>query len=608
MVKYAPNSIFHGLSKMRFLLSVLVVCLLNSCHDNSIPIVANGSTEYYIYLPKGSHPVGNYSATLFQSTVKEMTNVTLEIKHELVGQSKPILISTIEELPNDFIEIKPRDLQDNEFRILNNEEYLLITGGSTSATRNAVVSVLSDFWGCRWYTPDFSVIPKTSVLTFPEIQISYKPTFDYRDLYYPSNFDAEWSILNRTTPAHIDIPDCIGTKYNIFPFTHSLARLVEPTKHFDKHPEYFALVNGVRTWEDAQLCLTNPAIVDIAEHTINNWLEYDSTINYVAIDQEDLANWCTCSNCLAITKSSGTESTNLLNFVNSVAHRFSSTHPELKFTTLGYLESERPGDVFASPNVSIRLCRMGYCDAHQVDQCQHRQSFVNKYQGNFTEHLESWNRVSQEVFIWDYYVDFSNYLLPYPNWASFYGNVPYYARNEVKGIFAQGSGRDESDFAEMRAWVMAQLLWDPSLKPATLMEEFVNAYYGEAAPYIFDYLHLSSSLMSNDNAYLIAYSGSSYLPNAFLLRSEEIFAESMSHAKSTIVLERVQKQQLFILYAQLLKYSEHTLFAEVSNRSYEDVFTEFNTLVKKFSIKRFRERKGNIADMLDQFRKLLPVG
>jgi len=61
--------------------------------------------------------------------------------------------------------------------------------------------------------------------------------------------------------------------------------------------------------------------------------------------------------------------------------------------------------------------------------------------------------------------------------------LPY---NGVVGLFEQGAYQSFSnEMSEMRAWVLAQLLWDPYQDDRKLIHEFLEAYYGpRSAGYI----------------------------------------------------------------------------------------------------------------------------
>jgi hypothetical protein len=49
-------------------------------------------------------------------------------------------------------------------------------------------------------------------------------------------------------------PDSMGGGYKIYPWAHTFYKLVSPDTYFEKHPEYFAMVDGKRKGHEAQLC------------------------------------------------------------------------------------------------------------------------------------------------------------------------------------------------------------------------------------------------------------------------------------------------------------------------------------------------------------------
>lgn len=46
-------------------------------------------------------------------------------------------------------------------------------------------------------------------------------------------------------------------------FVHTFTKLLPPELYFDTHPEYYAEVHGERLREKTQLCLTNPAVLEL---------------------------------------------------------------------------------------------------------------------------------------------------------------------------------------------------------------------------------------------------------------------------------------------------------------------------------------------------------
>jgi hypothetical protein len=106
--------------------------------------------------------------------------------------------------------------------------------------------------------------------------------------------------------------------------------------------------------------------------------------------------------------------------------------------------------------------------------------------------LKGWSKICQRLYVWDYVTDFGNYVLPHPNWFVLGPNVRLFRDYGVKGVFEEGAyGGPGEEMAELRAWVLAQLLWNPQQDDRALIKEFLHGYYGaKAGDYIERYLEL----------------------------------------------------------------------------------------------------------------------
>ena len=54
--------------------------------------------------------------------------------------------------------------------------------------------------------------------------------------------------------------------------------------------------------------------------------------------------------------------------------------------------------------------------------------------------------------------------------------------------FSQIAGSRGGDFAELRAYLVSKLMWNPEANVDSLMQHFLHGYYGEAAPYLYQYI------------------------------------------------------------------------------------------------------------------------
>lgn len=54
------------------------------------------------------------------------------------------------------------------------------------------------------------------------------------------------------------------------------------------------------------------------------------------------------------------------------------------------------------------------------------------------------------------------------------------------------------EFSDLKAWVLSKLLWNPYLDTNALVTQFIEDYYGDAAPYIRQYFNMCQSLVKDD--------------------------------------------------------------------------------------------------------------
>ncbi|MCY2926134.1 MAG: DUF4838 domain-containing protein, partial [Planctomycetota bacterium] len=107
-----------------------------------------------------------------------------------------------------------------------------------------------------------------------------------------------------------------------------------------------------------------------------------------------------------------------------------------------------------------------------------------------------WGKICKRLYVWDYTTAFENFVLPHPNYFVLGPNVRFFHKNNVKGLFEQGNYvSNGGEMAELRAWVLAQLLWNPYQDDSKLIDEFLVGYYGKAAaPIIREYMeHMAAA-------------------------------------------------------------------------------------------------------------------
>jgi hypothetical protein len=373
-----------------------------------------------------------------------------------------------------FPEVALNKLSGEEFVQQAKGPHLLLAGGQPRGTLYAVYRFLQDQCGVRWWTPWASTTPHRATLRVPDLRVQGRPAFEYRAPYWSPAFDPLWKAHNGANGESSPIPDALGGCIKYKGFCHTFYPLVPPDKYFAAHPEWYSLIKGKRTHDNAQLCLSNPELRDFVVERVKDWLREAPDAQIISVTQNDCAGACQCANCKAIDDTEGSPSGSMLAFVNYVAEKIEPEFAGVAVDTFAYQYTRHPPKTIRPrPNVIVRLCSI---------ECNFRAPLDHPSNGSFLADLEAWSKICPHLYVWDYVTDFAHYVLPHPNWFVLGPNIRLFERYNVKGVFEEGAyAGPGAEMAELRSWVLAQLLWNPHQDDRALTREFLNGYYGARA-------------------------------------------------------------------------------------------------------------------------------
>jgi hypothetical protein len=465
------------------------VCLASMCLPGwaAMELASAGVARVVIITQAGATPTECYAAEELAAALNRITGATFPIQRLTTN------------LPEAAIVIGPGPIAASAFPGVDlshcgGEEYvmrsaggkLLLAGGRPRGSLYAVYRFLEDSLGVRWFTPWCAQYPARPNLTIPAIEVCGRPAFEYRDPFWYPAFDGDWAARNGSTSQSARLKEKHGGQITYKGFVHTFYGLVPPDPYFKTYPEWFSLVKGQRTGERAQLCTTDPELRKFIVQRVKEWLRESPGANIISVSQNDHAGACECPRCAAVDESEGGCAGSLLELVNYVAEQIEAEFPNVLVDTLAYQYTRKaPKTLRPRQNVIIRLCSI---------ECNFAQPLTHESNRSFARDIRDWHRLTNRLYVWDYTTDFSHYLLPFPNWHVLGANVRFFHQNGVVGLFEQGAYQSFSnEMSELRAWVLAQLLWNPYQDDSKLIREFLDAYYGaSSARYIQDYFDLVS--------------------------------------------------------------------------------------------------------------------
>jgi hypothetical protein len=426
---------------------------------------------------------------------------------------------------------------------------LVVAGGRPRGTVYGAEELLARL-GRKVFATDCVVAPEHVPSRIPPLHVHEVPRLEYREPLFTEAFDPVFAVANRANGEQSRLGEKEGGSISYARFVHTLYEIVPPSKYFAEHPEYFALVDGKRVGEGAQLCLTNPDVLAIAVDTVKGWLRASPQASIVSVSQNDCFRPCACDACRAIDDREGSHAGSLLAFVNAIAEAIEPEFPDKAVDTLAYQYTRKPPrTIRPRKNVIVRLCSIECCFAHPLATCEKNASF--------RDDLVAWSRLTDRLYVWDYATNFAHYLQPLPNVGVLAANVRFYADHGVRGIFEEGdyAPGGGGEMARLKSWLVARAMWDPSVDAAAVRAEFLAGYFREAAEPMARWLDRLAAAVANPGVHATIYDPptAAYLSDDVLRFGEERFAEAEKLARSAVVRARVKAAGLGIRYVRLVR-------------------------------------------------------
>jgi len=196
---------------------------------------------------------------------------------------------------------------------------------------------------------------------------------------------------------------------------------------------------------------------------------------------------------------------------------------------------------------------------------------------SFVRDVKDWGKIANDIIVWDYVIQFSNLISPFPNLHVLQPNLKFFAENGVSAMFEQGNREVGGEFAELRPYLISKLMWNPYVDADSIMNDFLTGYYGAGGTFIRKYIDdMREALKASDKPLRIFGSpneaASSYLSADHIENYRNLFDRAESAvADSADILERVRIARLplnFTIMEQAKKnfYGENGVFLKSGDR------------------------------------------
>lgn len=376
-------------------------------------------------------------------------------------------------------------LGDDGFLIRTFGPHILIAGATSRGDMYGVNWFLDHKLGVRWLSPQFTYWPKTPDITLPPLNERQVPRFAFREVLSVEAENKPWRQRNLMSgqshgPSFLPTPNGLdswneswATKGTFFNFFELLPQKIYQARH----PEWYG---------GGQLAMMNKDMrAEMARVVVQKLRALpDYRKVWFSIHDMDWGWDMDPASAAFAAKHGGYPSAPRLDMMIEVANLVRAELPGARLAFNAYHWSFTPPEGMTVPDYILvypMTIHVNYRDALNGQSNQ-----------KLGEDLERWNVIAKHVLVWDHITNFAGYLQPTPNILPIGNTVKWLASlDHVEGYMGEGSFNTRgAEFAALRAWMIARLLWDPNQDPWAIVTEFCEKYYGPASPQVLDYIRL----------------------------------------------------------------------------------------------------------------------
>lgn len=564
--------------RLKFISAVALLLWAAGCFANTELVIKGKAVSRIVVDSKNE--IDNSAAVLLQDLVCRISGAKIPIVSSSTGKKGDVIIATKEKIDG---------VTHDGFVISSSKGGLNINGVDGKGTIYAVVTIAEKYLGMNYWGKNEYSLTKSNNVVLPDINIVENPSFRYRQSQCYALEDPIYRLWNK-----LDEPkDVFAGEY----WVHTFDRLLPSDLYGKTNPEYYSYYNGRRhPGKASQWCLTNDELFEEVAKRIDSVFAANPTKHIISVSQNDGNNTnCKCDKCRQMDSLEGSPSGSLIYFLNKLAER----RPDKEFSTLAYLYTMHPPkNIKPLPNVNIMLC--------DID-CKREVSLTENASGrDFMKAIDGWSKISNNIFVWDYGINFDNYLAPFPNFHILKDNINIFKEHNATMHFSQIASIKGGDFAELRAYMVSQLMWNHKADADSLMRVFINGYYGAAAPHMEKYIAMNTGALLGSGLDLWIYDSPVSHKNGMLKpelvrRYDQLYDQAESSVKDdTTLLRRVQRSRLQLQFSKLeLARTDRSTDTEEINRQ----LNLFERRVKELDVNYLNERNNTPLDYCRLYRE-----
>lgn len=571
--------VFAGCANDTTKMSSKTLDITNAEKYNEIAVRKEFSREKAVTLAKDG--VSDFTIVYEQETLQESAQTLASYLRKIVGNNESFKVSQSGDSVGKKITLaigNNEEVKDDGYSLNISVDNIVISANNAQGVLNGVYGFLEDELECMFVRYDYDYLPTLNTVYLDAKQYVSNPDFAWRKVFQRETQYKGWSDKIRLNGLSAE-KENINYHKGWGTWCHNVFSFVNPKLYFDSNPEFFAYYEGERRYEyngvETQLCLTNPDIYEVIRVSMAQMIESNPDATYWDFSINDNNFYCECDNCASILEETGSMMGTMLPIINRLARDF----PDKIISTLAYFHNEKvPKGIECEDNVNITIAPI------QTGQLYSYAYGNNEGSKKAKAIIEDWNKISKSLLIWDYVVDFSHLLMPFPNIDVQADNLKFYKENNVTAVFHQGSREHGDELANLRTYILSKQLWDIDIDVDKTLSKYLSVTYGSSAEYIAEYLDEANRLVKTKAENLDLYDAPNwhafdYLSTGAIKNYQKLIAKALESADNDVIRKRVEEIEVNVLYAKMWETS-------IDLDGKKAAFERFQTLVEEQGITR----------------------
>lgn len=452
-------------------------------------IVKNGKSDYIIVTENDPEDELKTAASELKTFFAEATGITLKTVQdkETSGREKKIISLGATSYARIALGTLGEELGAGDYRIAAENGGIFVLGGSDSSVIWGVYKLLNYMFGYEFYQKNvYTLVRNVKTLNYFKADVTKKAAIALRADYSGMN-DYGSSISSTRLGLMTDDKTSVGD-------IHNSLEMLKPDVYGITHSAWYSVTGD-------QLCYTahgdekelEAMVETVAEELYSLFMKSDSlTKTFARFQMMDNKNWCSCAACTEAEELYGAKSGAMLKTCNLIGERVNeklrAADDDRKITVVPLLYN-------ATENVPVESGENGkYVMNEKLGKLEyvtplwacmamkdHAKGWGDEENAAALDMLEKMNGAFENFWIWDYGVDFNDYLVPFDTFNTMKEDFEILGSYKIGLYLYQlaNSARNVTGFNGLKVYLFSKLAFDPSLDIDELTEDYFRHVYGE---------------------------------------------------------------------------------------------------------------------------------